>query len=431
MQTDIERYFDACVHSIAEIVKIDSSQCPALPGKPFGEGAARALGCFLALAESFGFETHNYDNYIGEVVFGSGEPFAILCHLDVVPAGSGWTHDPFGGEIADGKIYGRGTTDDKGPAVICLYCLKALKDAGFAPKRTIKLIVGCNEESGWACIEHYNACAEMPKEGFSPDADFPVIYAEKGILHIRLDYPLENAPFAALEGGERENMVCDYARADVAAFDAARAAKYGVTAEGASVVAHGRSAHASTPDAGENALEKLLRYFAEEHGGVARAVADLFDDRLGLKQLRDETGALTLSPDVASYKEGTLSVLTDIRYPATMRREQILAKLEAFGVPYAVLHDQAPLLSDQNGSLVSTLLRIYREETGQKADPIAIGGGTYARALERGAAFGPEFPGEPSTIHQKDEFISLENVRKLLRIYCAAIRALTVEGTDR
>ena len=114
-----------------------------------------------------------------------------------------------------------------------------------------------------------------------------------------------------------------------------------------------------------------------------------------------------------------------------MRREQILAKLEAFGVPYAVLHDQAPLLSDQNGSLVSTLLRIYREETGQKADPIAIGGGTYARALERGAAFGPEFPGEPSTIHQKDEFISLENVRKLLRIYCAAIRALTVEGTDR
>ena len=348
-----------------------------------------------------------------------------------MPAGSGWTHDPFGGEIADGKIYGRGTTDDKGPAVICLYCLKALKDAGFAPKRTIKLIVGCNEESGWACIEHYNACAEMPKEGFSPDADFPVIYAEKGILHIRLDYPLENAPFAALEGGERENMVCDYARADVAAFDAARAAKYGVTAEGASVVAHGRSAHASTPDAGENALEKLLRYFAEEHGGVARAVADLFDDRLGLKQLRDETGALTLSPDVASYKEGTLSVLTDIRYPATMRREQILAKLEAFGVPYAVLHDQAPLLSDQNGSLVSTLLRIYREETGQKADPIAIGGGTYARALERGAAFGPEFPGEPSTIHQKDEFISLENVRKLLRIYCAAIRALTVEGTDR
>ena len=258
MQTDIERYFDACVRSIAEIVKIDSSQCPALPGKPFGEGAARALHYFLRLAESFGFETHNYDNYIGEVVFGSGEPFAILCHLDVVPAGSGWTHDPFGGEIADGKIYGRGTTDDKGPAVICLYCLKALKDAGFAPKRTIKLIVGCNEESGWACIEHYNACAEMPKEGFSPDADFPVIYAEKGILHVRFDYPLRDAPFAALEGGERENMVCDYARADGAALDAARAARYGVSAEGASLVAHGRSAHASTPDAGENALEKLL-----------------------------------------------------------------------------------------------------------------------------------------------------------------------------
>ena len=430
MHRDIESYLEACAGSIAELVRIDSSQADPLPGKPFGEGAAQALRRFLLLAESFGFATRNYDNYVGEVIFGSGEPFAILCHLDVVPAGSGWTHDPFGGEIADGKIYGRGATDDKGPAVICLYCLKALKDAGFAPARTIKLIAGCNEETGWKCIEHYNACAEMPKEGFSPDADFPVIYAEKGILHVRLDYPLADAPFTALRGGERENMVCDYARAEGAAFDPARGEKYGVTAEGDGIAAHGRAAHASTPEAGENALEKLLRYFAEESEGAARVVADLFDDRLGLRQLRDETGSLTLSPDVASYREGVLSVLADIRYPASMRREEILGRLEELGVPCTVLHAQAPLLSEKEGALVSTLRRVYEQETGQAAEPIAIGGGTYARALERGAAFGPAFPGEPSTIHQKDEYISLDNVRRLLRIYCAAIRALT-EGEKK
>ena len=309
-------------------------------------------------------------------------------------------------------------------------CCKALKDAGFAPARTIKLIAGCNEETGWKCIEHYNACAEMPKEGFSPDADFPVIYAEKGILHVRLDYPLADAPFTALRGGERENMVCDYARAEGAAFDPARGEKYGVAAEGDGIAAHGRAAHASTPEAGENALEKLLRYFAEESEGAARVAADLFDDRLGLRQLRDETGFLTLSPDVASYREGVLSVLADIRYPASMRREEILGRLKELGVPCTVLHAQAPLLSEKEGALVSTLRRVYEQETGQTAEPIAIGGGTYARALERGAAFGPAFPGEPSTIHQKDEYISLDNVRRLLRIYCAAIRALT-EGEKK
>ena len=423
-------YFDDIVKNLAHAVTYDSSQSPAKEGMPFGEGAAKCLEFYLSLADFMGFDTKNYDNYAGEVRWGEGKDFAVLAHLDVVPAGSGWTHDPFGGEIADGKIYGRGATDDKGPAVICLYCLKALKDAGFAPARTIKLIAGCNEETGWKCIEHYNACAEMPKEGFSPDADFPVIYAEKGILHIRLDYPLADAPFTALRGGERENMVCDYARAEGAAFDPARGEKYGVAAEGSGIAAHGRAAHASTPEAGENALEKLLRYFAEESEGVARVAADLFDDRLGLRQLRDETGSLTLSPDVASYREGVLSVLADIRYPASMRREEILGRLEKLGVPCTVLHAQAPLLSEKEGALVSTLRRVYEQETGQAAEPIAIGGGTYARALERGAAFGPEFPGEPSTIHQKDEYISLDNVRRLLRIYCAAIRALT-EGEKK
>lgn len=427
MATEInfEDQFEECVQSIARMVRIDSAQRPALPGKPFGEGAAQALDTFLQMAERFGFATRNYDNYIGEVLFGSGEPFAVLCHLDVVPAGGGWTHPPFGGEIADGRLYGRGTMDDKGPAVICLYCLKALKEAGFAPKRTVKLIVGCNEESGWACIDHYNACAEMPKEGFTPDADFPVIYAEKGILHARFDYPLQDAPFAALAAGERANMVCDYARAEGAAFDAERAARYGVSEEGASVAARGVSAHASTPAAGVNALEKLLRYFAEENEGVARAVADLFDDRTHLRDLRDESGPLTLSPDLAVYENGVLSVTADIRYPATMRRAELLAKLDALGTPYTILSEQPPLFNDKKGKLISTLRRVYEQETGAPCEPIAIGGGTYARALQNGAAFGPEFPGEPSTIHQKDEYISLQNVRRLLRIYGAAIRALT------
>ena len=179
------------------------------------------------------------------------------------------------------------------------------------------------------------------------------------------------------------------------------------------------------PRAGVNALEKLLRYFAEEHEGVARAVADLFDDRAHLRDLHDESGPLTLSPNLAVYENGVLSVTADIRYPATMRRAELFAKLDAMGTAYTPLHEQAPLFNDKKGKLISTLRRVYEQETGAPCEPIAIGGGTYARALQNGAAFGPEFPGEPSTIHQKDEYISLENIRRLLRIYGAAIRALT------
>ena len=418
------KYFDACVESIRALVAFDSSQAAPLPGMPFGKGAADALNAFLDLAQSMGFAVRNYDNYIGEVLFGEGEEFAVLCHLDVVPAGEGWTHAPFGGEIEDGKLYGRGTMDDKGPAVICLYCLKALRDEGFVPRKKIKLIVGCNEESGWQCIEHYRKCAALPRDGFSPDADFPVIYAEKGIVHAKFRFPLPDPPFADLRAGERPNMVCAHAFAAGAAFDAARAARHGVVQEDGGVAAYGVSAHASTPDEGKNALGMLFGYFAEEDERIRRIYDCLFADAHGLRGLRDGTGSLTMSANVASYEDRSLFVTADIRYPATMREEDICARLSAFG-EYQLLHCQKPLCGDRDGALVSTLRRVYERETGLCGEPVAIGGGTYARALKNGAGFGPEFPGEPSTIHQKDEYISLENIKKLLRIYRAAIYELT------
>ena len=424
---DTKQYFSACVKSIADMIKFDSAQAPALPGMPFGKGAADCLCSFLQLARSMGFETNNYGNYIGEAIFGDGaEEFAILAHLDVVPAGEGWTHPPFSGEIADGKLYGRGAMDDKGPAVICLYCLKALKDAGFHPSKKIKLIVGCNEENGWACIEHYNKVAHMPASGFSPDADFPVIYAEKGILQFRMEFPILNAPaITDIRGGERANMVCDWAACEGAPYDEARAKKFGVTQEGGKLVARGIAAHASTPGEGVNALGKLLGYLAPYDEELAEAYDVFFNDSLHLKEMADETGSLTMSANVAEYWEGLLRITADIRYPASYNWYDVTDVLDNLALPYAVLHLQKPLYSNRRGFLITTLQKVYEKATGKAAEPIAIGGGTYARALKNGAGFGPQFPGEPSTIHQKDEYISLENVQKLLDIYTAAIYELT------
>lgn len=419
----MEKYLNDTVKTIQELIRIDSTNQPAEEGMPFGKGAARALQAFLSCAEAMGFETRNYDNYVGEVLFGEGEPFAILAHLDVVPAGSGWTHAPFGGEIENGKLYGRGAMDDKGPAVVCLYALKALKDEGFQPRKTIKLIVGCNEECGWGCIDHYKQCAEMPKVGFTPDADFPVIYAEKGILHVKFYFPVENAPFTALYGGKGVNMVCDEAFAQCDKTEGAE--RYSLRVEDGLLVSRGVSAHGSTPEKGKNALEPLFAYFARTNEDMRRAHEILFEDIFGLKNFADETGRLTMSPDIANYGDGILSVCVDIRYPATLPLQAVLDVLNKTGVRYEEIHHQSALFNPKDSFLIQTLQRVYNEATGERAEPIAIGGGTYARALECGAGFGPQLCGEPVTIHQKDEYISIPHVTFLLNLYRRAVEELT------
>ncbi len=446
MPHPMQNYFDELVGSIVDIIRFDSSMKDA-EGEhgeyPFGKETADCLQYFLSLAESFGFTTHNYDNYVGEVVFGRGEDFAILAHLDVVPAGSGWKYPPFGGvindDISDGgvtgaKIWGRGTMDDKGPAMACLYALKALKDEGFIPRRTVKLIVGCNEECGWKCIEHYNKVAQMPKEGFTPDANFPVIYAEKGILHFTAAFPIENAEIYHLQAGERANMVCDYASAFITKKGAECLVNYQNPVDGTTLSydnttnvlqAYGKSAHGSTPDKGANALQAMLAFLAQRNDGFAFAYDVLFNDILQLKTLEDETGVLTMSPDVARLDGNTLYVTTDVRFPATFALATITERLDEAGIAYTIDNYQAPLYNDVEGELITTLSAVYNKATGKDERPVAIGGGTYARALACGCAFGPEMEGEEATIHQPNEYITLERVRFLGEIYYDAIKELT------
>ncbi len=438
----MKQYFDDIVRSTAEILKFDSSLKPAEDGYPFGEETAKCLEYFLNLASEMGFETHNYDNYVGEVVFGEGKEFAILAHLDVVPAGSGWKYPPFGGvindDVSDGgvegmKIWGRGAMDDKTPAIVCLYALKALKDEGFVPARKIKLIVGCNEEAGWECIKHYNEVAVMPEEGFTPDANFPVIYAEKGILHFTAEFAIDDAPMSALKAGERVNMVCDYASAILTRKAAGKLVYYENPIEGTRLSydnttsilqVYGKSAHGSCPALGANALQALLHFLASFHDGCKKAYDLLFDDVTGLKALQDETGVLTMSPNLASFENGVLKITTDIRFPATLALEDVTAKLDEFGASYKIESYQAPLYNNPNSRLISTLVRVYNQVTGKNEAPIAIGGGTYARALKYGCAFGPEICGEETTIHQANEYVTFERIKLISEIYYQAIKAV-------
>ena len=421
----MDKYFDGIKENLKKIISFRSVKSEPKENAPFGKEVAEALNFYLSLAESFGFQTKNYDNYIGEVIFGEGkEEIAILCRLDVVPEGklSLWKYPPYSATEIDGKIYGRGATDDKGPAIVSLYCLKALKDEGFIPKKKIKLIVGSDEESGWGCINHYNEVAKMPEVGFSPDADFPVIYAEKGILFVKFFF--EN-PLGVkyLTGGTANNMVADECRAG-APYIEKTAEEFGVKKDENGILALGKSAHGSTPHLGVNAIEKAVGYLTKI--GVLDGKIDeyLFKDKLGLKNISDETGNLTFSPNKIGIENGLIAVTVDIRYPSTKKKEEILSLLDKIG-DYEVLSHQNPLYNDINGELITTLLKVYNEETGKTAVPIAIGGGTYARALKFGVGFGPETDDENFMIHQPNEYVSIKNLKMQFKIYKRAIEELT------
>lgn len=414
----MDKLFERTVQNISEIITFNSAKSQPVEGMPFGKGAADCLDYFLRLAGSYGFETVNYDNYAGEVIFGEGEDFAVLAHLDVVPAGGGWTHDPFGGEIdlINKRIWGRGAMDDKGPAIIILNIFKQLKDEGFKPKKRLRLIVGCNEESGWECIKYFKTRSVMPKTGFSPDADFPVIYAEKGIMHVKLTFPADG-DYSSLYGGEAANMVCDECRIaeDICKRDLSGGA---FTRENGYIVSHGKSAHGSTPEKGVNAIAPILRL-----AGLDGCYKKLFEIQFNLTSLCDGTGRLTFSPNVVRGGKGFISVICDIRYPATKTRGDVLDALE--GENYEILSEQAPLFNDIGCELIQVLCGAYNEVTGKHITPVAIGGGTYARALECGAAFGPEEDGEECVIHQPDEYITFEKIEKCIKIYTLAIKRLT------
>lgn len=433
--------FETAVKSLCDIIKIDSvASDDTAPGAPFGKGPRKALDYALDLLKDLGFRTKDGDGYYGygEVGDENLPLFGILAHLDVVPVSQNWTYPPFGAEIHDGAVYGRGTLDDKGPAIAAIYALHELLSEGLTPKKRVRIILGCDEETGWRCMEHYQKEEELPEEGFSPDADFPVINCEKGLVCHEVIVKVPNTMW--FSSGTRSNIVPELAQ-----FFCPASHKLALAAEVLKVeanyqeddivvAAHGISAHGSTPEQGVNAALLAFRVLGAEYP-VFKQLYDAFQidgSGLGLKIHDDASGDLTLNLGIVKTErnketnENTLHCTIDIRHPITTTRDEITARIKE-KLPFAEVkrlnyHD--PLYVPKDDPLVKTLLDVYNEKTGDHAEPITIGGGTYAKMLPKGVAYGPVFPGEPSLIHGDDENITLETFRKTIDIYKEAIRRL-------
>ena len=474
--------------ALQELIRCNSEEKEPITGKdgqvyPFGAGVQEALEKTLELASKMGFVTRNVDNYGGHIDFpGTGAPIldengnvtgyskpeimAVIGHLDVVPAGDGWDFEPYGGHVENGRIYGRGTTDDKGPVISCLYAMKALKDAGYQPQNTIRLILGLDEETHWKGMDYYFSKVEKPDYGFTPDADFPIINGEKGLLIFDLAKKFSKTQVKGLElrsvkGGTAPNSVADRCRTIVksdgegayeqikemaACFREKTGYKISCKGIGKSleITAIGVSAHGAKPEAGLNAISVMMEFLSglnfvnEDQNDFVRFYHEyigfcLDGAKLGIDFQDEPSGKLVFNVGMIELDPEAVKLTINIRYPVTITDEDIFRKMEdvlnRYDMGLVKGEHRAPLYLDLDNPMVKTLLEIYRKNSGDtQTEPMVIGGGTYARCAKNIVAYGALFPGDADLMHQKNEFLEISRLKLMTKIYAEAIYKLSQGG---
>ncbi len=486
---DYEKYLELnkeeMIFALQNIVQSRSEEGEKIMGKngeiyPFGMGVQEALEKVLKMGEAMGFTVKNVDNYGGHIDFvGTGKPLtdakgnitgyespkimAVIGHLDVVPAGSGWDFDPYGGEIKDGKIYGRGTTDDKGPVISCLYAMKALKDAGYKPECTIRLIIGLDEETHWKGMSYYFKHEKRPDFGFTPDADFPVINGEMGMLIFDFAKKfaatqVKGLELRSLKGGTAPNSVADRCRAVMLStqegtYDRIKSqlnqyrekTGYKISAKGVGksleIIASGISAHGAKPEAGLNAISIMMEFLGtlnfvnEDHNEFIQFYNEyigfcLDGEKLGVNLYDEPSGKLVFNVGMVDLDSRAGKLTINIRYPVTCDGEAILDTLASAIGKYDMglirTEHKLPIFMDLDNPVVKLLLETYQKHTGDyESKPLVIGGGTYARSTGNIIAYGALFPGDEDLMHQKNECLSIERFEQMTKIYTEAIYKLS------
>ena len=457
MPSKINKYLDdhasEMIQCLSTLVAIPSVKAAPEENMPYGKENARVLAQMLDIAKNYGFTVTNHENYVGTVDMCPDKEtkLGVLCHLDVVPEGTGWKYPPYTMTLSGGRLYGRGTSDDKGPAVAVLFALRALKECGYQLSKNVRLIVGTDEECGSSDLAYYRAKEALPPYVFTPDATYPVINLEKGRMSGKFVKTITaggEKTVVSVKGGVAVNAVPEKAYATVKGFtaleinDAKRFLPDHVSMEAVqngeffNLTVNGRAAHASTPEAGKNAVTALLRVLAalKTTDGSAEFFASLSKlfvygecngDSVGIRAGDDKSGDLTFVFSMIDYESGEFSGSFDIRFPICESVASVRGKLEnavgALGLSITDFKGVEPHYVDENSDFIKTLLSVYTEFTGKEGRCLAIGGGTYVHGIEGGVAFGAEVLGEDNHVHGADEYISLNNFILNAKIFAEAI----------
>ena len=455
---EVKKYQDDFLEDLKELLRIDSvrNDDEATDEFPVGPGPAKALHKVLEIGKRDGFETKQLENWAGHIEYGDGdEILGVLGHVDVVPVGSGWDTDPFDPVIKDGKLYARGSSDDKGPTMAAYYALKIIKELDLPVNKKIRVIIGTDEESEWQGLAHYLENEQMPDLGFSPDGNFPIINGEKGNYEIDIETKASNEGDLTLvlfEAGLRSNMVPQDATAKIAtedpealrdAFDAFISdqpveGNAEIDSQTVTLNVVGKAAHGSKPQIGVNAATYLAVFLNTlDLGGDAKTFTNLvetylhddpYGEKLGVAQEDDVMGNLTSNPGVFRFEDGDKGLITvNMRYAVgdnDMLTSQVTNTLTGEDVKIHVKKGKVPHYVPGDDPLVQTLLDVYARQTGFEAHEQVIGGGTYGRLLDRGVAFGALFPDSTDTMHQANEFMTIDDLMNAMAIYAEAIYEL-------
>ena len=450
------------IKDLQELIQIPSYYSKSNnPKYPFGENINKALEYTLDLGQRLGFKTKNIDGYCGYIEFGEGdELIGIIGHLDVVPEGENWTYPPFSGAIANNCIFGRGAIDDKGPVIASLYAMKYVMETAKIKKR-VRLILGLNEERNWNCIKYYKAHEEIPSIGFSPDADFPCIYAEKAVLtqEIKADisqFKNFDIKITNIDYNNNATNVVPKICSAILSIDTNKIKSddfinnlkniinnsgfeiniYKIDDEEIKLTSHGISAHAAHPDLGINSISRLIIILDKifKVYGYTIDLFDFFTKYIGLQfdgknlgiNFEDESGRLTLNVGYIGIENNFIKIKMNLRVPVHTDITKIGAAFikntcEYINLDFDTSHYMPALYIEPNSELVQSLCKIYNEETNSSCKPIAIGGATFARAFPNCISFGANFPGDKDMCHQTDEFISIDKLLLACKIYAKAI----------
>lgn len=392
---------------------------------PFGSGINRALDEVLDISQEMGFDTYqDPDGFYGYAEIGEGALFGVLCHIDVVDEGNrdDWKFNPYMLSEHDGKLFGRGTIDDKGPTLAAMVALRNLLDEGFQLERKVRFIFGTDEENLWRCLDAYKQKEDLPTMGFAPDADFPLVHVEKGMVQL-----LVKGEGAGMIGGDSYNAVASHAT--VKTLDGVVShledKRYEVKDE--NITVYGKAAHASTPELGENAIYTLSKalVFANKGLNLEKFVVKLYEENL-LDAFEDDVSG-KISFNVGKAMDGAVSL--DMRYPVTFDEKAVVSVIQeladSLDLEIERISGLDSLYVPTDTALVEKLMESYIEVSGDtQAKPLKIGGATYARSMDNVVAFGPLFPGKPMVAHQANEYIEIEDLKKAIEIYMIAFEKL-------
>ena len=438
-----------------DMLRIPSLESDAEPNAPFGKENRRALDLALSLGDKYGFRTKDLQGYCGYAEFGSGSNLIVsLGHLDVVPTGHGWKHEPFGAEVEAGYIYARGSTDDKGPTMASFYAARAIKECVPEIAARIRVVFGCNEESGMECVKKYVELEETPTFGVAPDSDWPLYHAEKGIANLQIEATPPDHDFRLLEvqGGQRPNIVIDACSAKLrvgpnakkhveeklqSVWDKNLSFEW-ENSETLRIEAIGKACHGARPYGGDSAATRIFRFVQElAPVEVAKFYEHLFWSThpagvgLGIHGRDDVSDDLTSNLGIVSSEAGRLKLLFNIRYPVTWKGEKLrelcekgLAELKG-DWKLTEMSDSPSLYFPLDHPLVKTIRDVVKEETGEDKPPGVMGGGTYARMIPNTVSIGTGWEGDGEA-HETDERLKVEHLFRMSRIYAHILYRLAL-----